>query len=145
MAVMFPNADVPTFQVSIRAGYDPAAHWAMGRALAPLRDEGVLIVGSGLSYHNLRQFGPAAKVPSSAFDAWLGRTLFSDPSQRREDLMAWEQGLMRASATHRKTISFPCSWHWGPPKRKRQFASITTKTFSAASPRRAIKSVKVRA
>ena len=91
MAVMFPNADVPTFQVSIRAGYDPAAHWAMGRALAPLRDEGVLIVGSGLSYHNLRQFGPAAKVPSSAFDAWLGRTLFSDPSQRREDLMAWEQ------------------------------------------------------
>ena len=91
MAVMFPKADVPTFQVSIKAGYDPAVHWAMGRALAPLRDEGVLIVGSGLSYHNLRMFGPAARAPSSAFDAWLGKTLSSDPAQRREGILAWEK------------------------------------------------------
>ena len=87
---MFPKADVPTFQASIKVGYDPDAHWAMGRALAPLRDEGVLIVGSGLSYHNLRLFGPAARAPSSAFDAWLGNTLASDPTRRREGLMAWE-------------------------------------------------------
>jgi aromatic ring-opening dioxygenase catalytic subunit (LigB family) len=91
MAVMFPKADVPTFQVSIKAGYDPAVHWAMGRALAPLRDDGVLIVGSGLSYHNLRMFGPAARAPSTAFDAWLSKTLSSDPEKRREGIMAWEQ------------------------------------------------------
>ena len=90
MAVMFPKADVPTYQVSIRAGYDPAAHWALGRALAPLRDEGVLIVGSGLSYHNLRLFGPGARAPSSAFDAWLGHALSLDPASRREALLAWE-------------------------------------------------------
>ncbi|MGA2045890.1 MAG: class III extradiol ring-cleavage dioxygenase [Roseiarcus sp.] len=91
MAVMFPKADVPTFQVSIKASYDPAVHWALGRALAPLREEGVLIVGSGLSYHNLRMFGPAAKAPSAAFDAWLGAALARDPAPRRESLMAWEQ------------------------------------------------------
>ncbi len=91
MAVMFPKADVPTFQVSLNANYDPQAHWALGRALAPLREEGVLIVGSGLSYHNLRLFGPGARVPSTAFDGWLGETLAAAPEARREKLMAWEE------------------------------------------------------
>lgn len=88
--VMYPEADVPIFQVSMMRDYDPARHFALGRALAPLRDEGVLIVGSGLSYHNLRLFGPGAKEPSAAFDAWLDDALALPPAARTAALEAWE-------------------------------------------------------
>lgn len=71
LAAVYPQADVPVLQLSIRNDYDPEAHLAAGRALAPLRDEGVVIVGSGLSYHNLRRFGFAGQHPSREFDAWL--------------------------------------------------------------------------
>lgn len=91
LAVMYPEADVPLFQVSLQKGYDPAAHFALGRALAPLRDDGVLIIGSGLSYHNLRAFGPGARVPSEAFDRWLTEALALPPADRTAALMAWEQ------------------------------------------------------
>ncbi len=90
MAVMYPNAEIPLFQISLLKSYDPAAHFAMGRALAPLRDEGVMIIGSGLSYHNLRMFGPAAKDPSEAFDAWLGQALAKPPAERTMAIMNWE-------------------------------------------------------
>lgn len=88
--IMYPEAEIPVFQVSMLHGYDPKAHFDMGRALAPLRDEGVLIVGSGLSYHNLRAFGPQAEVPSKAFDAWLHDALEADPKTRTEALLDWE-------------------------------------------------------
>ena len=88
--VMYPKAEVPIYQVSLQHGYDPAAHFALGRALAPLRDEGVLIVGSGLSYHNLRLFGPGAKAPSAAFDAWLADAMAMGPAARTNALMHWE-------------------------------------------------------
>ena len=90
MAVMYPNADIPLFQISLLKSYDPAAHLAMGRALAPLRDEGVMIIGSGLSFHNLRMFGPAAKQPSEAFDAWLGDALMQAPLARTAAMLDWE-------------------------------------------------------
>ena len=89
--VMYPDASVPVFQVSLRKGYDPAQHFALGRALAPLRDEGVLILGSGLSYHNLRLFGPDAKIPSEAFDAWLADTMAASPKDRTKRLLDWER------------------------------------------------------
>jgi aromatic ring-opening dioxygenase catalytic subunit (LigB family) len=89
--VMYPDASVPLFQVSLRKGYDPADHFALGRALAPLRDAGVLILGSGLSYHNLRLFGPGAKEPSEAFDAWLAETLALLPADRTRRLIRWEE------------------------------------------------------
>jgi len=56
-------SDVPVFQVSLKAGYDPAEHLAPGRTFAPLRDEGVLTVGSRLSYHNLQMFGCGCRKP----------------------------------------------------------------------------------
>ena len=91
MAIMYPDADVPVYQVSLKAGYDPEAHLALGRALAPLRDEGVAIVGSGLSYHNLRRMGEAGREPSAAFDAWLDAALKLDSKARVFQLKQWDK------------------------------------------------------
>jgi aromatic ring-opening dioxygenase catalytic subunit (LigB family) len=90
MAVMYPDADMPLVQLSLKTGLDPTEHLALGRALRPLREEGVLIVGSGLSYHNLRSMGPAARKPSQAFDDWLQDTLVNaPPAHRAQRLMDW--------------------------------------------------------
>jgi aromatic ring-opening dioxygenase catalytic subunit (LigB family) len=90
LAPIYPDADMPVVQLSIRHGYDPAVHLAAGRALAPLRDEGVLIVGSGLSYHNLRQFGPGGAQASHAFDAWLQHVLLElSPAERERAMLGW--------------------------------------------------------
>ena len=92
MHVMYPDAKVPVVQLSLKRGLDAETHLAAGRAIAPLRDEGVLIVGSGLSYHNLRQFfGPAGWVPSHEFDAWLNGVLLGGGAEARAKLLtAWE-------------------------------------------------------
>lgn len=91
MVVSWPEADVPMLQLSIRRDFDPDAHLAVGRALAPLRDEDVLLIGSGFSFHNLRLFGPQGREPSRAFDGWLADTMLrSDPIERVERLRHWE-------------------------------------------------------
>lgn len=93
MAAIYPNADVPVLQLSIREDYDPAAHVEIGRALAPLRDEGVLIVGSGLSYHNLRLFGKneTARQASKEFDGWLHEVLSDASTDKKfQRLENWE-------------------------------------------------------
>jgi aromatic ring-opening dioxygenase catalytic subunit (LigB family) len=90
LAVAFPEADVPVAQLSIRSDYDPSAHLAVGRALAPLRRDGVLVIGSGLSYHNLRAFGPQAAAPSHEFDDWLSGAVCGTTGEARADaLRAW--------------------------------------------------------
>jgi aromatic ring-opening dioxygenase catalytic subunit (LigB family) len=90
LMVAYPDANIPVVQLSIRRDYDPGAHIQAGRALRPLRGEEVLILGSGLSYHNLRQFGPAARAPSHEFDAWLYETLCqTTPEERERRLLHW--------------------------------------------------------
>jgi aromatic ring-opening dioxygenase catalytic subunit (LigB family) len=92
--VMFPEAAIPIVQLSLKQGLDPEAHLAIGHALAPLRREGVLIVGSGQSYHNMRGFmrGSGRDDPAAqAFDAWL-RDAMVDGSTRNRSLIAWERG-----------------------------------------------------
>ena len=105
---MYPDAEVPVVQLSMHASYDPEAHLALGRALAPLRDEGVLIVGSGLSYHNLRAFGPAAKSASGQFDAWLQHALLKvEPAQRSELLRHWSDAPAARQAHPREDHLIP--------------------------------------
>jgi 4,5-DOPA dioxygenase extradiol len=72
---MYPEADVPVLQISMPT-LDPKALFALGRALAPLRDEGVLLMGSGFMTHNLRQ-GFTATTPTWAreFDGWSADVL----------------------------------------------------------------------
>ncbi len=107
--VMFPEADVPIVQLSILRGFDPQAHLAAGRALAPLRDEGVLIVGSGLpSFHDLSRFGRAAAVPSRTFDTWLTETMVDTTGDERTSrLIDWERAPAAREAHPRQDHFVP--------------------------------------
>lgn len=86
---MFPQAELPVLQMSLQRGLDPAAHLQAGAALATLRDEGVLIIGSGMSCHDR---GPGLEQASQGFDDWLQSTLAGrDPEARRDALRHWER------------------------------------------------------
>lgn len=99
MMLAYPDADVPAFQLSLKAGLDPLEHLKIGEALAPLRDEGVFIVGSGMSYHNMRAFmthrrnggGTRMVDDSKAFDDWLAETVSLEPSAMQTRLIEWEK------------------------------------------------------
>lgn len=87
-----PEADIPVVQMSLKKGLSPAEHIKAGRALAPLREEGVLIVGSGMSYHNMRGFSPQFKPVSEQFDAWLTDSVCNSTGDARaKKLEQWEQ------------------------------------------------------
>jgi aromatic ring-opening dioxygenase catalytic subunit (LigB family) len=91
LKVAFPEADVPVVQMSLHASFDPALHLAAGRALAPLRDEGVLVIGSGMSFHNLRVYGdPRVREPAAEFDRWLIHAAEAPAAERARLLGDWQ-------------------------------------------------------
>jgi aromatic ring-opening dioxygenase catalytic subunit (LigB family) len=90
LKVTYPEADIPAIQLSLVRGLNPAQHFAMGRALAPLRDQGIFIIGSGMTFHNLRAFGdPRAAAYSDAFDEWLREVMQRAPGDRERGLTEW--------------------------------------------------------
>ena len=86
--LMFPEADIPIVQLSIKKNMDPADHIEMGKILEPLRSENILIVGSGLSYHNLRSLVDYGNV-SESFDQWLLKATSEKSEQRNNELKKW--------------------------------------------------------
>lgn len=92
LMLMFPAAGIPVVQLSLHAGLDPALHLQAGAALESLRNEGVLLVGSGMSFHNMQAYGDARFGPvSAAFDAWLGEVVAAPGPERRAALAEWER------------------------------------------------------
>lgn len=95
LMLMYPAADIPVVQLSLVSSLNPAAQIALGKAIAPLREQGVLILGSGMSFHNMQAFfsgNPAVKLRSQQFDDWLNETLTASSlqnSQREARLEQW--------------------------------------------------------
>src|SRR6516164_2176854 len=104
LAVTHPDAAIPVVQVSIRCDYNPESHMKLGRALAPVRQQGILIIGSGSSYDNLRGMMSvrlnSTEKHSAKFDAWLSETLVHcSPTERSARLLEWHRAPF-ARAVH---------------------------------------------
>ncbi len=110
LSVMYPHADVPVVSLSLRATLDAAEHIHMGAALQPLREEGVLIAGSGLSYHNLRALysGAIAGPVSEQFEAWLTSAV-EEPNAdtRAQRLLRWVEAPAARQAHPREDHLIP--------------------------------------
>ena len=97
LKIMYPNANIPCLQMSLIKSLDPQAHINLGKALAKLRVENVLIVGSGFTFHNMRAFltsvTPSSQAQNVAFERWLRATCTSTTiteAKREALLVQWE-------------------------------------------------------
>ena len=108
LKVAFPQAQIPVVTFSLNHSLDPALHIAAGHALTPLRDEGVLIVGSGMSFHNLRGY-MRQETPerARAFDAWLTAAVESSAPDRDALLVNWREAPFAAFAHPREEHLIP--------------------------------------
>jgi 4,5-DOPA dioxygenase extradiol len=97
LKLMYPEAGIPSLQLSLVRGLNPAAHLALGKALRELAGENLLVIGSGFSFHNMGAFSwtgtPEADPANDAFQDWLMETCASPLSQpeREARLVAWAQ------------------------------------------------------
>lgn len=108
LKVSFPEARIPVVTLSLDQSLDPALHIWAGRALAPLRDEGVLIIGSGMSFHNLRgYFLPHTAERARAFDEWLTSAVESPGRDRNALLSKWRSAPFAQYAHPREEHLIP--------------------------------------
>lgn len=97
LLLMYPEADVPCIQISLKSDLDASEHIRIGEALSGLTHNGLLIIGSGFSFHNMKAFGapntPESTEMNEAFEAWLINTCSSkslDEAERVSRLANWE-------------------------------------------------------
>ncbi len=107
LKLAYPAADVPAIQLSLQRNLDPEEHLAIGRALAPLRDEGVFIVGSGMTYHDMRGFMGKGRAASEQFDAWLRTAATARPEERSRMLREWRSAPSARAAHPREEHLLP--------------------------------------
>lgn len=92
--LIYPDADVPIVMMSLDNDLSADTHLALGKAMERLRSEDILIIGSGMSYHNMRKFRsdePGHVAEAKRFDGWLTETVQSDdPDRRNAALARWE-------------------------------------------------------
>lgn len=98
LKIMYPEADIPCIQLSLLQSLDAGEHLRLGAALAELDHEGLLVIGSGFSFHNLRAFfGPdsaESRRQNEAFEAWLIETCASrdlSEDERARRLTGWTE------------------------------------------------------
>jgi 4,5-DOPA dioxygenase extradiol len=99
---MFPRADVPVLQVSMPQSLDPESALRLGRALAPLKDDGVLLIGSGSLTHNLREFRQGARSESPyarEFSEWIRQAVNAGDTERLVDALRSAPHAQRAHPT----------------------------------------------
>ncbi|XP_028166491.1 4,5-DOPA dioxygenase extradiol-like [Ostrinia furnacalis] len=100
MMLINPSADIPIIQVSVLSSQDPEEHYKLGEVLYQFRKEGVAVMGSGMSYHNMREFmyGRHGKVVNEEFDQYLYKVCTAeDEVKRKEGLISWRD---QPGATH---------------------------------------------
>ena len=106
--LFMPEAEIPVVQLSLVEGLDPDIHLRIGQALAPLRSQGVLIVGSGMSYHNMQALkGGEGLDDSDQFDNWLSSACELPPAERRQALIEWAQAPSALNAHPREEHLLP--------------------------------------
>lgn len=108
LKVAFPEAQIPVVPLSLVSSLDPELHLAAGRALTSLRDEGVLIVGSGMSFHNLRGYmRPETTERARAFDQWVTHAVELPAGEREAELAKWRSAPFAAYAHPREEHLLP--------------------------------------
>jgi aromatic ring-opening dioxygenase catalytic subunit (LigB family) len=109
LGLMYPGADVPIVLLSMKSGYNAAEHIRVGQVLAPLREEGILILGSGLTYHNMRGFGNPASTPvAKAFENYLNEAITqTDEAVRDKMLVDWAHAPSARQAHPREDHLIP--------------------------------------
>ena len=110
--LIYPSADIPIVQVSLKTSLDAAEHLAIGAALAPLRQENILLVGSGFSYHNMEGMmsgvNDSTPIPASEqFDRWLTITCALPATERNQALRRWQQAPGARAAHPREEHLLP--------------------------------------